>query len=699
MGYLSLAAGVFVLTLIGLSYKISPHIEIHLSEKVLQVGLTLDHLAGVMLTLVVALGSVVLMYSSRYLLSDHTRVRFMCQLIATISSVIFFILASNLLTAFIAWQWIGFNLYLLLNHYHYQSEANRSAKKKFIINRLGDICFLVAIVLCYHFYGTSEYNELASIASTQLSIFDLTINAHTLILSLVFIAIMTKSAQYPFYFWLPDTMQTPTPVSALMHAGVINAGGVLLARLSNCFTQAGWLPYFILFIGLLSMATGSILKSVQPDVKKKLAYSTMSQMGYMLTQSAFGCFSAAVFHLMAHGFYKAALFLNSGSELFTESKHTNASPLNKISLFILASIITLALLLFLQSAINQTQATLFLLTFIAISVHQMIFSALQSPNIVLKILAVLFCQVILIGYLWLLNTLESWLGFSNISLINKNIEYALCVTIVSIYILSFFLSNKTSPKNKVLGKGLIKLSKILQIETAFRTYLLGPIRRLGDILNHLLFFTLIKKVIAISFLMMIPLFAVTAPFKNHNAISYLLLLEIITCLLIANRARILANAFMMLGIVHFCLFAIAYQDMFNPQILIPYCTIFGGLLWLAWQADDLKNNRKVVVENRLTQWGLYLAISLFLLIGIPGTASFIFWFNLITHMITHPFIILGFMIANVLLAIVVLHILQDYVFNLRGSHELAENKKSLGGMIFLIIILTNLYFGIFQITV
>lgn len=190
----------------------------------LNLKFTLDNLSSVMLFVVMVIGVTVYRYASRYLQSDTSRIRFLTQVTITLVSVMFFIVSGNLLTAFVGWQLIGLNLYILLNHYHYQSAANRAAKKKFIINRIGDMCFLVAIILCYQYFGTTDYDVLGQEAVIK--------GKQTLILGLVFIAIMTKSAQFPFHIWLPDTMQAPTPVSALMHAGVINSGGILLARLS-----------------------------------------------------------------------------------------------------------------------------------------------------------------------------------------------------------------------------------------------------------------------------------------------------------------------------------------------------------------------------------------------------------------------------------------------------------------------------------
>lgn len=691
--YLFLALGLLGFLLIGFTYKASPVIEFQLSEQILKMGLKYDALAGVMLVLVFTLGAVVLTYSARYLISDTTKARFLYQMVATIISVMLFILASNLLTAFIAWQWIGFNLYLLLNHYHYQSEANRSAKKKFIINRLGDTCFLIAIILCYQFYGTSEYHELATIASKQFDLFNFTFNVHSLILGLVFVAIMTKSAQFPFHFWLPDTMQTPTPVSALMHAGVINAGGALLARLSQAFTQTNSLPYIILFVGISSMITGSILKTAQPDVKKKLAYSTMSQMGYMLMQSALGCFAAAVFHLIAHGFYKATLFLNAGNDLFTASQRYSASKSNSLLTILQATLVTLILLWLANAAVNQTQLGLLVMTFIGIALHQMVLSVLQNAQHVLKLLLLSVIQGILIAYFFLIHAFEAWVELPRLMLINENVEYILCAISIVVYFCSLVIPGKT----QFVSIYYLKLSKILQVEKYFRDYLLNPIRFLGDILNQHLLNHAIRKWIFVMLMLLTSALAMSE-FFAINLVRATLLVQIMMSLLMANRARILFDTIFLLAIAHVCLFILScsYTNTPHLEMIVPYLTIFLGLFLVVRQKNTLPYKHKTLVENRLSNWGVCLAISLFLLLGIPGTTSFIFWFNLMSSAVVNPVIVLGLIITNILLAIVVLHALQEHVFNLQNSHEIADNKKWLIYMIYAVIIFSNLYFGIFQ---
>lgn len=697
-GLLPFTLGIFALGSVGLAYDTLPSIHISSAALFSRIGFTLDPLAFIMLMVVISLGSIVLCYSQRYLLSDTTRRRFICQMMLTIGSVITFIMASNLLTAFIAWQWIGFNLYLLLNHYHYQSAANRAAKKKFIINRIGDMCFLVAIILCYQLYGTSEYHELANITSKHLQILTVNFKAHSLILGLIFIAIMTKSAQFPFHFWLPDTMQTPTPVSALMHAGVINAGGILLARLSGLFTQANWVSYIILCVGLSSMIVGSLFKHLQPDIKKKLAYSTMSQMGYMLMQSALGCFAAAVFHLIAHGFYKAALFLNAGDDLFTVNNQGKND--NTFNTFIQSSFITLIILALGFHTFKPNQTSLLIVTFIGITLHQMINTVIKNHELVTKIIILAVIQAALIGYFGLLNLFESWLEIPKFELINKSFEYILCTITIILYLASLLNRTIIEVRPSSVKKIRHQLIQLLQIENHCRRFILNPTRSIGDWLNHHFFEKYVTKYFSIAVLLIIPTLTIAKIdfFIPSSIYNHVLMTELVLCLLMANRAKNLFDLVLLLCISYISLLVIAYNHVKMPNFEMLFCllSVLVGLLWLLHQSSYSRQQTQQSSNNRLSLFGTYLAIALFLIVGIPGTASFIFWFNLLSSTTSSISIIIGLMIANIVLAITVLHTLQDHVFNLQETHEINSNKRIQTHIIFASIIFCNIYFGLFS---
>lgn len=679
-----------------------------IQSQMLKLSFSMDNLAVLLFFAVSILGTVVLAYANRYLLSDATRTRFMVQLCLTIISVLFFIFSNNLFAAFIGWQWIGLNLYLLLNHYHYQSSANRAAKKKFIINRLGDMCFLLAIVLCYQFYGTTGYSELANMPSVVLPFLGSNLNGHTLILMLVFISIMTKSAQFPFHIWLPDTMQTPTPVSALMHAGVINAGGILLARLSPMFNQTLWLPYMMLSVGVTSLVIGGLLKSVQTDIKKKLAYSTMSQMGYMLMQSAIGCFAAAIFHLVAHGFYKAALFLNAGNALFENQVLCKKPKDITISTLLVSHSIVLLMLISTQLLLPQTAIGILIWTFIAISLEQLVRSALlQTGSAQLKVAVLMMFQLMVIIYFWLLSIFELQLMLPSVALINDSIQNIIAFIIISVHSLMLFIPQHRFQKTPFARKcyGLL-LNKLL-VEESFRKYLLKPLRVLGDWLNKSLLEKQLHRnaMLAICFLM--PLIIILA--KKwviefaQGSINLLMGLATLMILMMANRAKSLSNILQCLFASHFIILSISILNdnlRWNANqlvILLAYCSLFFSLQWLSTHCEKLSlTTQKVIEDNRLTIWGSYLAVLLFLTIGIPGTASFVVWFQLVASLTINPIALLTLLIANVMLAIVVLHTLQDYVFNLQNTFELtAANKKWQIHSVFIPIIIFNISCGLF----
>jgi len=664
----------------------------------------LDFLAATMLAVVAVLGLVVVSYSKRYLLSDTTRPRFLIQLMLTIASVCFFILAGNLLTAFIGWQWIGLNLYLLLNHYHYQSEANRAAKKKFIINRIGDMSFLLAIVMCYHFYGTTEYQQLAMTNSVQIGFLGSTLSVHALILGFVFIAIMTKSAQFPFHIWLPDTMQTPTPVSALMHAGVINAGGIMLARLSPLFSQSTYLPYAMLLIGFVTLIIGSLFKQTQSDIKKQLAYSTMSQMGYMVMQSAVGCFSAAVFHLIAHGFYKAGLFLNAGNALFDNVnglKNFHKATITKVAQSL---ILTLALIALAQYLMPHIFLGSLIWVFIAITLHQINLNILLQPiSTTMKIYGLVFYEGILLAYIYLLDLFESFANLPSYELVSDHFQLGVGLVVILFYAATLFIPAKSLQQTTFGLRMYIFIKHKMYIEKLYRHCLLTPIRRIGDQLNSLILKEVKKRRIFIitSALLPVGLLITTylnteipVLFTNGFMISALFML-----LVMANRAQQLATIIQLIFISHMYLLSIVAINIglskisIAPNVIVQYLAVFGALWSLVATSNHPKTH--LLLENKLTQWGCYVAVFMFLLIGLPGTMSFIAWFELINCLLMHPALIIMVLLCNVMLAIVVLHTLQDYVFNLQNSFELSIKNRWVTHSAFMLIIFSNLLSGVF----
>ena len=270
----------------------------------MHLAILLDPLSAIMLLLVSFLGLIVTHYAVNYLDGDERQAIFSRWLILTLSSVLVLVVSSNLLLFTIAWISTSLSLHQLLTFYRKRAAAVMAARKKFIISRLADACMVTALALVWQGHGTWEFHTLFANPAGPNS---------GLIASLFVAAAMLKSAQFPFHSWLPDTLETPTPVSALMHAGIINAGGFLIIRLSPLVTQSTAALNTLALLGAFTALFASVIMMTQTSIKKSLAWSTVSQMGFMMLQCGLGAFSLAMMHIVAHSLYKAHAFLSSGS--------------------------------------------------------------------------------------------------------------------------------------------------------------------------------------------------------------------------------------------------------------------------------------------------------------------------------------------------------------------------------------------------
>lgn len=270
-------------------------------------GLIFDRLSAALTLLVAAVGWVCLRYSARYLHGDPKQARFLRLLTLTVCSAYLLMLSTNLLLLFAAWALTSTGLHGLLTHYGTRAEAQRAARKKFLISRIGDLALLGAIAVAWQAWGTLDLTTITSTAAAHPT-------AASAVALLAVLAALTKSAQFPFHSWLPETMESPTPVSALMHAGIINAGGALLLRMSPLLVQAPTAMLVLVIVGTVTVVLGTIAMWPQTKVKRSLAWSTIAQMGFMMVQCGLGAFAAAALHILAHGAYKAWSFLRS-SEL------------------------------------------------------------------------------------------------------------------------------------------------------------------------------------------------------------------------------------------------------------------------------------------------------------------------------------------------------------------------------------------------
>jgi NAD(P)H-quinone oxidoreductase subunit 5 len=277
-------------------------------------GVYFDNLSAVLLVLVAFLLAVVARYSVNYLAGEAAQGRFTKWLCLTGGSVLIIVLSGNLIQFALAWSATSLCLHQLLVFYPGRPGAILAARKKFIISRLGDACLLAVIVLVFQAFHTWDFSGIFAVAgkfhAAGLRTDRLVIHA---ICFLLVAGAMLKSAQFPFHSWLPDTMETPTPVSALMHAGIINAGGFLILRLSPLLTLSPAAMSTLALFGAFTALFASLVMLTHASVKRSLAFSTVAQMGFMMLECGLGAFGLAVLHLVAHSLYKAHAFLSSGS--------------------------------------------------------------------------------------------------------------------------------------------------------------------------------------------------------------------------------------------------------------------------------------------------------------------------------------------------------------------------------------------------
>lgn len=272
----------------------------------LRFGFLIDAPAKLLLFIVAFVGFLIHVFSLGYMADDSARSRYFGGLSIFMFSMLGITLADNLVMIFVFWELVGFSSYLLIAHYFKTDEAAKASRKAFIVNRVGDFGFLIGIVLTYWTYGTVNLSELADLADFSPS---LATTGLCLALACGFIG---KSAQFPLHVWLPDAMAGPTPVSALIHAATMVAAGVyLLLRIDFLFTEEAL--GLIAFLGSAMGLYAGFCALVQRDIKKILAYSTLSQLGYMAAAFGLGAPGVALFHLTTHAFFKALMFLGSGS--------------------------------------------------------------------------------------------------------------------------------------------------------------------------------------------------------------------------------------------------------------------------------------------------------------------------------------------------------------------------------------------------
>ena len=281
-------------------------------------SLRVDTLTAVMLVVVTSVSAFVHLYSIGYMAEDPYRPRFFGYLSMFTFAMLMLVTADNLVQLFFGWEGVGLASYLLIGFWYHKPEANAAAIKAFVVNRIGDFGFALGIFAIFMLVGSVDldtiFAQAPSLAGKTLPLFAWRVDALTLICLLLFMGAMGKSAQFLLHTWLPDAMEGPTPVSALIHAAtMVTAGVFMVARLSPLFELAPNAQAFVTFIGATTAIFAATIGLVQNDIKRIVAYSTCSQLGYMFVAMGVGAYSVGMFHLFTHAFFKALLFLGAGS--------------------------------------------------------------------------------------------------------------------------------------------------------------------------------------------------------------------------------------------------------------------------------------------------------------------------------------------------------------------------------------------------
>ena len=293
-------------------------------------SMKIDSLSAVMLVVVTSVSSLVHIYSIGYMSHDPHKPRFMAYLSLFTFAMLMLVTSDNFIQLFFGWEGVGLCSYFLIGFWFKKDTANKAAIKAFVVNRVGDFGFALGIFLIFYLFGTVNYSEvfqlIPTITDKNLIFLGIQINAIDLICLLLFIGAMGKSAQILLHTWLPDAMEGPTPVSALIHAAtMVTAGVFLVVRCSPIYEYSELALNIITIVGMSTAFFAATVALVQTDIKKIIAYSTCSQLGYMFFAAGVGAYNVAMFHLFTHAFFKALLFLGSGSVIhaFKDEQNIN----------------------------------------------------------------------------------------------------------------------------------------------------------------------------------------------------------------------------------------------------------------------------------------------------------------------------------------------------------------------------------------
>nr|YP_010884109.1 NADH dehydrogenase subunit 5 [Helleborus argutifolius]WIW41784.1 NADH dehydrogenase subunit 5 [Helleborus argutifolius] len=293
----------------------------------LDFGHLIDPLTSIMLILITTVGIMVLIYSDNYMSHDQGYLRFFAYMSFFNASMLGLVTSSNLIQIYIFWELVGMCSYLLIGFWFTRPLAASACQKAFVTNRVGDFGLFLGILGLYWITGSFEFRDLFEISNNLIENNGTNSLFLTLFASLLFVGAVAKSAQFPLHVWLPDAMEGPTPISALIHAATMVAAGIfLVARLFPLFTAIPYIMNIISLVGIITILLGATLALAQRDIKRSLAYSTISQLGYIMLALGMGSYRAALFHLITHAYSKALLFLGSGSIIHSMETIVGYSP-------------------------------------------------------------------------------------------------------------------------------------------------------------------------------------------------------------------------------------------------------------------------------------------------------------------------------------------------------------------------------------
>jgi len=305
----------------------------------------LDPLSGMMILVVSGIGFLIHVYSTAYM-HDEPRggyVRYFCYLNLFCFFMLTLVLGSNFLVMFVGWEGVGLCSYLLIGFWYHKKSASDAGKKAFIVNRIGDWGFVLGIFLVFFTFGTLDFREVAN-AAGAMPVEAAGFGVLSLICLLLFVGATGKSAQIPLYVWLPDAMEGPTPVSALIHAAtMVTAGVYMLGRNAVLFSHAPDVLQIVMWIGVLTALAAASIGLVQNDIKRVLAYSTVSQLGFMFLAMGVGAYAAGAFHLMTHAFFKALLFLCSGSVIHAMANQQDMRHMGGLKKYLPVTYVTMVI--------------------------------------------------------------------------------------------------------------------------------------------------------------------------------------------------------------------------------------------------------------------------------------------------------------------------------------------------------------------